>query len=52
MGIGAEHFQYKGYGEDRPMISEADILKMKSQVQKDKAHAFNRRTEFKILSNQ
>jgi outer membrane protein OmpA-like peptidoglycan-associated protein len=52
MGIGAEHFQYKGYGEDRPIISESDIMKMKTQTQKDKAHALNRRTEFKILSNQ
>ena len=52
MGVGADRFQFKGYGEERPIISDTDIAKMKTQVQKDKANAFNRRTEFKILSNQ
>lgn len=52
MGIPAARFQYKGYGEEKPIISDLEISKMKTQAQKDKAHAFNRRTEFKILSNQ
>ncbi len=52
MGISSDRFQYKGYGEERPIISDTDIAKMKTQTQKDKANAFNRRTEFKILSNQ
>jgi outer membrane protein OmpA-like peptidoglycan-associated protein len=52
MGIPNNRFQYKGFGEEKPIISDMEIAKMKTQAQKDKAHAFNRRTEFKILSNE
>lgn len=52
MGIPNNRFQYKGFGEEKPIISDVEIAKMKTQAQKDKAHAFNRRTEFKILSNE
>lgn len=48
-GIARERFEYKGYGESKPMISDADIYKMKSKTQKEEAHGMNRRTEFKIL---
>ncbi len=48
-GIARERFEFKGYGESKPMISDAEIYKMKSKTQKDEAHAMNRRTEFKIL---
>lgn len=51
MGIPAGRFQFKGYGEEQPIISDAEIAKMKSPTEKDKAHAYNRRTEFKIISN-
>lgn len=48
-GIERTRFEFKGYGETQPMISDAEIAKMKSKSQKDEAHAQNRRTEFKIL---
>lgn len=48
-GIERERFEYKGYGETMPQISDAEIAKMKSSTQKKEAHAQNRRTEFKIL---
>jgi outer membrane protein OmpA-like peptidoglycan-associated protein len=48
-GISRDRFEYKGYGESKPLVSDADILKMKSKTQKDEANAQNRRTEFKIL---
>lgn len=48
-GIERERFEYKGYGETKPMISDAEIAKMKSKSQRDEAHGQNRRTEFKIL---
>ena len=51
MGVSGDRFQFKGYGEERPIITDAEIAKKTTQSQKDKAHAFNRRTEFKILSN-
>jgi outer membrane protein OmpA-like peptidoglycan-associated protein len=49
MGIEAKRFQYKGYGESRPITSDAEIGKLATQVEKDAAHANNRRTEIKIL---
>lgn len=48
-GIERTRFEYKGYGETMPQISDAEIAKMKSSTQKKEAHAQNRRTEFKIL---
>lgn len=48
-GIERERFEFKGYGESMPQISDAEIAKMKSSTQKQEAHAQNRRTEFKIL---
>jgi outer membrane protein OmpA-like peptidoglycan-associated protein len=51
MGIAAKRFEYKGYGETRPIISDAEITKMATQEEKDAAHANNRRTEIKILKN-
>ncbi|MCB9195111.1 MAG: OmpA family protein [Flavobacteriales bacterium] len=48
-GIERERFEFKGYGETKPMISDSEIAKMKSSTQKQEAHAQNRRTEFKIL---
>jgi outer membrane protein OmpA-like peptidoglycan-associated protein len=49
MGIEAKRFQYKGYGESRPITSDSEIGKLATQVEKDAAHANNRRTEIKIL---
>ena len=51
MGIESKRFQFKGYGEEKPIISDAAISKMTSQEEKDAAHANNRRTEIKVLKN-
>lgn len=48
-GIARERFEYKGYGEEKPLVSDAERDKMKSKEQRDEADAQNRRTEFKIL---
>lgn len=37
-----------GAGESEPLISEKEILKMKTREEQEKAHQFNRRTEFII----
>lgn len=50
-GLDRSRFTFKGYGEAMPLISDEKIQKMKNQQEKDKANAYNRRTEFKILSN-
>ncbi|MFN3342900.1 MAG: OmpA family protein [Flavobacteriales bacterium] len=49
-GISASRLEYKGYGESKTQISEAEILKMKTKTEREDAHQQNRRTEFKILS--
>lgn len=48
-GLPRERFEYKGYGEAKPLISDAERDKMKTKEQRDEADARNRRTEFKIL---
>lgn len=48
--IKATRLEYKGYGEEKPIIPEADIMKMKTKTEREEAHQQNRRTEFKILS--
>ena len=50
-GISAKRFEYKGYGEERPIISDAEIAKMSTEAEKKAAHANNRRTEIKVLKN-
>jgi len=50
-GISAKRFEYKGYGEERPIISDAEIAKMNTEAEKKAAHANNRRTEIKVLKN-
>ena len=48
-GYDASRFEYVGYGEEKPLISDAEIAKLSSSQAKKEAHATNRRTEFKIL---
>ncbi len=48
-GYDSSRFEYVGYGEEKPLISDASIAKMTSRKEEEKAHATNRRTEFKIL---
>jgi outer membrane protein OmpA-like peptidoglycan-associated protein len=49
-GISADRLVAKGYGETTPKISDATIAGMKTEVEKEKAHRKNRRTEYKIIS--
>jgi peptidoglycan-associated lipoprotein len=48
-GIAADRLAAKGYGEDRPLISDAEIANLKSKEEKEAAHQKNRRSEFKVL---
>lgn len=48
-GIPENRLQDKGYGESRPIISDAEIAKLKTVREKEEAHATNRRVEFKIV---
>lgn len=49
-GIDKGRLQYAGYGEEKPLIPDSEINKMRSKTEKEDAHQQNRRTEFKILS--
>ncbi|TXI84486.1 MAG: hypothetical protein E6Q37_08285 [Crocinitomicaceae bacterium] len=49
-GIAANRLVAKGYGETLPKISDATIAGLKTEVEKEKAHRKNRRTEYKIIS--
>jgi peptidoglycan-associated lipoprotein len=48
-GIAGDRLVAKGYGENRPLISDADIAKASTDEEKESLHQKNRRTEFKIL---
>lgn len=48
-GIAESRVIYKGYGETQPIISEAEINKVKSKQGKEELHQVNRRTEIKIV---
>lgn len=47
-GIAPDRLTSKGYGETKLIISDAEILKMKTKAEKEAGHQENRRTEFKI----
>jgi outer membrane protein OmpA-like peptidoglycan-associated protein len=49
-GISKDRLIYKGYGKTTPLITDEEISKMKTQKEKEAAHAQNRRTEIKIVS--
>jgi outer membrane protein OmpA-like peptidoglycan-associated protein len=50
-GIDVKRLEYKGYGKDQPIITDAEIAKLRGRTAIEDAHQENRRTEFKILSN-
>ena len=50
-GIKKDRLEYMGYGEEKTIVSDAEIAKLRSSTAKEDAHQENRRTEFKILSN-
>jgi outer membrane protein OmpA-like peptidoglycan-associated protein len=39
----------RGYGEDKPLIADQEILKLRAPEEKENLHRKNRRTEIKIL---
>jgi outer membrane protein OmpA-like peptidoglycan-associated protein len=49
-GIATDRLVSKGYGEQKLIISDVEIAKLKFEDEKEDAHQQNRRTEFKILS--
>lgn len=48
-GISANRLSYKGYGEQKPKKTDAQIEQMSSEAEKEKAHQENRRTEYRII---
>ncbi len=50
-GIDKNRLEFKGYGKEQPIITDAEIAKLKSKRAIEEAHQENRRTEFKILAD-
>ena len=48
-GIDAKRMSFKGYGETKTVVSDAEIAKLTSEKEKEAAHQKNRRTEYKIV---
>ncbi|MFN5910798.1 MAG: OmpA family protein, partial [Bacteroidota bacterium] len=46
-GIRAERLAFKGFGETKPVVSDADIAKLATEKEKEAAHQSNRRTEYR-----
>ena len=49
-GIDPERMVPVGYGESKPIISDAQIAAMTSEQEREAGHAKNRRTVFQVLS--
>jgi outer membrane protein OmpA-like peptidoglycan-associated protein/tetratricopeptide (TPR) repeat protein len=48
-GIPSSRLTYKGFGSTMPIISDAEIAKLSSDIEKEQAHQKNRRTVYTIL---
>lgn len=48
-GVDANRMAYAGYGSTKTVISDAEIAKLATEDEREKAHQSNRRTEYKIL---
>lgn len=48
-GIAQARMTAKGYGETKPIFSDADIDKLATEKEKETAHQENRRTEYRII---
>ena len=48
-GINRVRLVAQGYGETQLIISDEEIDEMKTDFEREEAHAVNRRTEFKII---
>jgi outer membrane protein OmpA-like peptidoglycan-associated protein/tetratricopeptide (TPR) repeat protein len=51
-GIESRRLTGKGYGESKPIITDEKINALNSEIEKEKAHQENRRTEYVILKPQ
>ena len=49
-GVDSTRMNYLGEGESELIISKEETLNLSSKILQEKAHALNRRTEFKIIS--
>lgn len=50
LGISKDRLVFVGYGEQKPIMTDAEINALKLESEREEAHQQNRRTEFKILS--
>ncbi|MCO5260228.1 MAG: OmpA family protein [Crocinitomicaceae bacterium] len=48
-GVEANRLVAKGYGESKPIITDAEIDKLPTESEKEVAHQENRRTEYRII---
>jgi len=48
-GIASDRLSHKGYGESKPMISDAEISKLATEKEREAAHQSNRRTEYRVV---
>ncbi|WP_107038621.1 OmpA family protein [Brumimicrobium mesophilum] len=48
-GISSSRLTFKGYGEQKPINTDAQIDMLGSEKEKEKAHQENRRTEYRIV---
>jgi len=48
-GIPVDRMEPKGYGESQTLISDEEIAKLPTKVEKEAAHQVNRRTTFRVL---
>jgi outer membrane protein OmpA-like peptidoglycan-associated protein len=49
VGIDPSRLSYKGYGETKTVVSDAEISKLATEKEQEAAHQKNRRTEYKII---
>ena len=48
-GVTRDRLVAVGHGKERLLISDAEIVKMSTEEEKERAHQANRRTVFRIL---
>lgn len=48
-GISKDRLIPKGYGETKPLVSDAEIAKLPTKEQQEEAHQRNRRTAFRVI---
>jgi outer membrane protein OmpA-like peptidoglycan-associated protein len=48
-GIAADRLSFKGHGESKPKITDAEISKLATETEREAAHQSNRRTEYRVI---